>query len=281
MKVLWKLLKMNSSGIEYDPNPSPVIELELTVSNVDRVLDEVRPYLIADGGNVAVVSVDSTSRSITLSLQGACGSCQSSTTTMKMGIERVLKENFRALGEIIAVNGVAVTSDSIPLLTEAEVNEVLSKVLPAVKAMKGSVIVKESLVPKMVTPFALGVSLRGSIIFPNGLKVELLALVDSANALIIDPTSLDIFLVDLSGNRYSCRAASIGFNSERLNAWLETRGVHLASTLPNLLINQSHIFNMTSDRERDSLVCLALLSSCLAENLGMHRLTSGNYSLEM
>ena len=62
---------------------------------------------------------------------------------MKMGIERVLKENFRALGEIIAVNGVAVTSDSIPLLTEAEVNEVLSKVLPAVKAMKGSVIVKE------------------------------------------------------------------------------------------------------------------------------------------
>ena len=75
----------------------------------------------------------------------------------------------------------------------------------------------------------------------------------AANALIIDPTSLDIFLVDLSGNRYSCRAASIGFNSERLNAWLETRGVHLASTLPNLLINQSHIFNMTSDRSRSSV----------------------------
>ena len=72
-----------ASVVEYDPSPSPVVELDLTVSNVDRVLDEVRPYLIADGGNVAVVSVDSASRSITLSLQGACGSCQSSTVSVK------------------------------------------------------------------------------------------------------------------------------------------------------------------------------------------------------
>ncbi|KAG1371389.1 NifU-like protein 1, chloroplastic [Cocos nucifera] len=65
---------------------------ELTAENVNLVLDDVRPYLIADGGNVDVVSVED--GIISLKLQGACGSCPSSTTTMKMGIERVLKEKF-------------------------------------------------------------------------------------------------------------------------------------------------------------------------------------------
>lgn len=37
---------------------------------------------------------------VKLALQGACGSCPSSTTTMKMGIERVLNENFRDMGGV-------------------------------------------------------------------------------------------------------------------------------------------------------------------------------------
>ncbi|XP_020583133.1 nifU-like protein 1, chloroplastic [Phalaenopsis equestris] len=65
---------------------------ELTMSNVDLVLEKVRPYLITDGGNVDVVSVED--GVISLKLQGACGTCPSSTTTMKLGIERVLKEKF-------------------------------------------------------------------------------------------------------------------------------------------------------------------------------------------
>lgn len=58
---------------------SKTAPLELTVENVDKVLNKIRPYLIADGGNVAVVDVDSYERSIKLTLQGACGSCPSST----------------------------------------------------------------------------------------------------------------------------------------------------------------------------------------------------------
>ena len=53
--------------------------LDLTAENVDSILNEVRPFLIADGGNVAVVEVDPKERSIKLALQGACGSCPSST----------------------------------------------------------------------------------------------------------------------------------------------------------------------------------------------------------
>jgi Fe-S cluster biogenesis protein NfuA len=65
---------------------------DLTASNVNLVLEDVRPYLISDGGNVDVVSVEN--GVVSLKLQGACESCPSSTTTMKMGIERVLKEKF-------------------------------------------------------------------------------------------------------------------------------------------------------------------------------------------
>lgn len=54
-------------------------ELPLTVSNVENTLDKIRPYLIADGGNVAVVAIDEDTRSIQLILEGACGSCPSST----------------------------------------------------------------------------------------------------------------------------------------------------------------------------------------------------------
>ncbi|GAX23575.1 hypothetical protein FisN_12Hh140 [Fistulifera solaris] len=78
--------------------------LELTVDNVDKVLDEVRPYLIADGGNVAVDRVDSERGDIYLKLEGACGSCPSSTVTMQMGVERVLRENFSNINQVLRVD---------------------------------------------------------------------------------------------------------------------------------------------------------------------------------
>jgi len=79
--------------------------LELNRDNVDKVLDEVRPYLISDGGNVAVHNVDSDTGNVYLVLEGACGSCASSTVTMQMGIERVLREKFEErLGEVIQVD---------------------------------------------------------------------------------------------------------------------------------------------------------------------------------
>lgn len=87
-----------SSIVEQQP-------LELTRENVDKVLDEVRPYLISDGGNVAVHNVDTDTGNVYLVLEGACGSCASSTVTMQMGIERVLKEKFEdRLGEVIQID---------------------------------------------------------------------------------------------------------------------------------------------------------------------------------
>ena len=71
-----------SVGESFIIGPKAGSGLEFTKENVDKVLDEVRPYLISDGGNVAVVSVDDFTRSVSLVLQGACGSCPSSTVNL-------------------------------------------------------------------------------------------------------------------------------------------------------------------------------------------------------
>lgn len=151
---------VEGSSDSYIIGPNTSAGMEFTLENVDKVLDEVRPYLIADGGNVEVVSVDEFTRSVSLTLQGACGSCPSSTvrdeillvisclevgcsspehllsqTTMKMGIERVLNENFANLGPVLQVSPVAANTG----LTKEAVEKALEKVLPAIKAMGGMV----------------------------------------------------------------------------------------------------------------------------------------------
>ncbi|PKA62312.1 NifU-like protein 1, chloroplastic [Apostasia shenzhenica] len=124
-----------SSSIPSQPSPGlySAKVYDLTAKNVDLVLEDVRPYLVADGGNVDVVSVDD--GVISLRLQGACGSCPSSTTTMKMGIERVLKEKF---GE--AIIDIRQVSDELQAETTAEsVNSHLDILRPAIKNFGGSV----------------------------------------------------------------------------------------------------------------------------------------------
>jgi Fe-S cluster biogenesis protein NfuA len=72
--------------------------MELTIENVETVLDEMRPYLISDGGNVKLIELDGPI--VKVQLQGACGSCPSSTMTLKMGIERRLKEMIPEISEV-------------------------------------------------------------------------------------------------------------------------------------------------------------------------------------
>ncbi|MEB3358196.1 MAG: NifU family protein [Synechococcales bacterium] len=72
--------------------------MELTTDNVESVLDELRPYLMADGGNVELVELDGPI--VRLRLQGACGSCPSSTMTLRMGIERKLRESIPEIAEV-------------------------------------------------------------------------------------------------------------------------------------------------------------------------------------
>jgi Fe-S cluster biogenesis protein NfuA len=98
--------------------------LELTEENVELVLDEVRPYLMADGGNVEFVEIDGPA--VYLRLQGACGSCPSSLTTMTMGIQRRLMERIPDIAEVIQVEDTNVGLD----LTEENVDTFLDEIRP-------------------------------------------------------------------------------------------------------------------------------------------------------
>ena len=65
-----------------------------------RYLDTKRmiPFLYPYSGNVVVAEIDGPV--VKLELQGACGSCPSSTMTMKMGLERRLKEKIPEISEV-------------------------------------------------------------------------------------------------------------------------------------------------------------------------------------
>ena len=58
---------------------------------VEKIIEEVRPFLKADGGNVELVDVTEDG-TVKVKLTGACGSCPMSSITLKMGIEKKIKE---------------------------------------------------------------------------------------------------------------------------------------------------------------------------------------------
>jgi Fe-S cluster biogenesis protein NfuA len=65
---------------------------------VQEVLNKIRPNLQADGGDVELVDV--VDGVVKVKLTGACGSCPMSTMTLKMGIERALKEQIPEIKEV-------------------------------------------------------------------------------------------------------------------------------------------------------------------------------------
>ncbi|WP_209125750.1 NifU family protein [Alkalihalobacillus sp. BA299] len=66
---------------------------------VQEVLDKLRPFLLRDGGDVEFVDIDDEGI-VKVRLLGACGSCPSSTITLKAGIERALLEEVPGVKEI-------------------------------------------------------------------------------------------------------------------------------------------------------------------------------------
>lgn len=69
---------------------------------VEEALNEVRPVLQADGGGVELVDVSEDGK-VSLKLTGACGGCPMSQMTLKMGIERTLKQRVPEVKEVVSV----------------------------------------------------------------------------------------------------------------------------------------------------------------------------------
>lgn len=137
--------------------------LSLTIDNVELVLDDLRPYLMADGGNVAVRDIDG--GVVRLELQGACGSCPSSSMTMRMGLERGLRERIPEIVDVEQVNPEG------PELSEEGIELVLDEIRPFLK-MAGGTVELDRLQTAGVQPTAtLAISGSGATI--NSVRVEI------------------------------------------------------------------------------------------------------------
>lgn len=69
---------------------------------IEDALNKVRPSLQADGGDVEFVDVDEDGV-VKLRLTGACGGCPMSQMTLKMGIEKILKQNVPEIDRVESV----------------------------------------------------------------------------------------------------------------------------------------------------------------------------------
>ena len=76
-----------------------------TVSQkVQGVIDEIRPMLQSHGGEVELVGTDEETGVVTVRLQGACKGCPGAAMTLKMGIERHLKEKVPEVTGVVALD---------------------------------------------------------------------------------------------------------------------------------------------------------------------------------
>lgn len=162
-----------AAKVEQAPKVSPVPTetapgdssdyLELTEANVEKVLDEMRPYLISDGGNVSIAEIDGAT--VRLQLEGACGSCPSSTMTMKMGLERRLRERIPEIEEVVQVEPEG------PPLTPEGIEKTLDEVRPFLNVAGGTIDLID-LITETAAPTAR-LKMTGSGAAINSVKVEI------------------------------------------------------------------------------------------------------------
>lgn len=73
---------------------------EALIEKVKETLDAFRPQLNADGGDMEFINIDDDNK-VHIRLTGACGTCPISVMTLKMGIERYLKETCPEISEVV------------------------------------------------------------------------------------------------------------------------------------------------------------------------------------
>ncbi len=72
---------------------------------VEIALQEIRPYLEADGGNISIVDI--TDDTVSVQLEGACLGCSVNQMTLKNGVEATIKRHAPQIKRVIEVNGIS------------------------------------------------------------------------------------------------------------------------------------------------------------------------------
>ena len=74
-------------------------ELEM---NVEKALDEIRPFLQSDGGDISLISIDN-ENSVKVRLEGNCIGCTVNQMTLKSGVEMTIKKYAPQIEEVVNV----------------------------------------------------------------------------------------------------------------------------------------------------------------------------------
>ncbi len=80
---------------------SKVMTAQETLNNVEKALDEIRPFLMSDGGNIKLLSIEETI--VKVQLEGACTGCSVNQMTLKNGVEATIKKYAPHIEEVINV----------------------------------------------------------------------------------------------------------------------------------------------------------------------------------
>ena len=75
---------------------------ESLLSRIEVVIDQLRPYLVADGGDISVVDITD-DMVVQVKLLGACGACPFSLQTLKVGVEQALVKEIPEIKEVVNV----------------------------------------------------------------------------------------------------------------------------------------------------------------------------------
>jgi len=73
--------------------------------NIVKLLEDVRPYLQNDGGDIELIEITD-DLTVVVNLLGACGTCPTSVITLKMGVENYLKSKIPEIKEVINSNDI-------------------------------------------------------------------------------------------------------------------------------------------------------------------------------
>lgn len=65
---------------------------EIIRQNVEKALDEIRPFLNSDGGDITLISIED-DKHVKVRLEGACTSCKINQMTLKAGVETTIKKH--------------------------------------------------------------------------------------------------------------------------------------------------------------------------------------------
>ncbi|MBL4568408.1 MAG: NifU family protein [Flavobacteriaceae bacterium] len=72
-----------------------------TIGNVEKALEEIRPFLISDGGNIKLLSIENDI--VTVQLEGNCVGCSVNQMTLKNGVEAIIKKYAPQIEKVVNI----------------------------------------------------------------------------------------------------------------------------------------------------------------------------------